>query len=250
MFTSLNSFLVKNVALLKRLYKIYRLSKKRKDYDGLNNEEIFSKIYETKVWDYNHESAEQYFSGTGSHGQVAEKYVDFVNSFIQNNGVKSITDIGCGDFAIGSKILQSNPQLKYNGCDVVKGLIKRNEETFVADSLSFHHLDAVNNDLPGADLLTIRQVFQHLCNEDIKKILEKSKRFKYVLVSEHLLKEGDEKIINKDKPSGPDTRIAEGSGVYIHKPPFNIFCTKVLSIRDDAYNKEAYINTYIINNVS
>jgi hypothetical protein len=102
--------------------------------------------------------------------------------------------------------------------------------------------------LPPADLLTIRQVLQHLSNNKIKKILNNVNKYKYVIITEHLLKDGFVKKHNKDKPTGPDIRLIDNSGVYINKPPFNLPCMEILSCRLDAYGKEAYLKSFLIIN--
>lgn len=249
MISAINNFLVKNVPFIKSFYKKYRISKKREEFDGLTNEEVFTKIYEDNKWDTNKEANDIYYSGTGTYGEKAEKYVDYISNFITEKKISSITDIGCGDFAIGNLITSKNPDIKYNGCDVVKGLIERNKEKFQTNNISFYHIDASNNELPKADLITIRQVLQHLSNKDILNILPKIKQFKYAIITEHLLKEGLEKSYNQDKVAGPDIRLIEGSGVYINKPPFNLVAKEVLRCREDAYNQEAYIVTYLIENI-
>ena len=246
MILEIKNYLVSNVAFVKSYYKKYRIYKKRREFKGLSNQEIFTKIYESNKWDTNGLANDIYYSGTGSYGDVAQKYIDFVSQFIKEKNIASITDIGCGDFEIGNQITQKNNKVKYTGCDVVEGLIKRNTNKFQSKTISFHHLDASKDELPKAELITIRQVLQHLSNNDIKIILSKVAHYKYALISEHLLKEGLEKVINKDKPTGPDTRMVDGSGVYINLSPYSIKCIEVLRCRDDAFNKEAYIVTYLV----
>ena len=51
------------------------------------------------------------------------------------------------------------------------------------NNIHFSHLNATDSDLPGADLLIIKDVLQHLPNKDIRKILAKTKTFRYVLIT-------------------------------------------------------------------
>ena len=191
---------------------------------------------------------EHLYSGPGSYGDHAKKYVNCINNFIVRNGINSITDVGCGDFTIGSQITIQNPDLNYNACDVVKYIIDDNHQKFGSKKIKFYHLDAAKDSLPSADLLTIRQVLQHLSNKEIKKILSKANKYKYVIVTEHLLKDEYVKKYNRDKPTGPDIRLIDNSGVYINKPPFNLSCTEIFNCRLDAYEKEAYLKSFLIIN--
>jgi len=74
--------------------------------------------------------------------------------------------------------------------------------------------------LPAAGLCLIRQVLQHLNNEEIARTLANLKNFTWVLISEHV--PVHPKSINRDKPHGPDVRVRYGSGVYVEQPPFSM----------------------------
>lgn len=240
--------LVKSSKLFARVYRRYRTYKKRAAFSGMTNEQVFTKIYLDNTWHNGPEQKEYYYSGTGSYGAPADSYIAMINQFIKEHGVKSVTDFGCGDFAIGSEIAVANPSVFIHACDVVQQVIDANTKKYQLQNVNFHHLDASRSEVPKADLLTIRQVLQHLNNNDIQLILQKAGTYKYVIITEHLLKEGSETSFNKNKPSGPDIRLVENSGVYIDKPPFNMACKEILRCRDDAYNKEAYIVSYLIEN--
>ncbi len=249
MKTSLLVAIVKSNQLVENIYRQYRKWKKRKPFLNLSNEEIFTQIYKTKVWGASNTTAKtRFYSGDGSYGEHAESYVSLINSFIKKNNITSITDIGCGDFALGHKIASSNPFLLYNGCDVVRELIENNQQQFGSEKIKFHHLDATTDVLPHAELLTIREVLQHLSNSNIEKILNKIHKYKYVIITERLYKDEFVKSCNKDKPTGPDIRLIDNSGVYINKPPFNLSCTEILKCRVDAFGKEAYLKSFLIIN--
>jgi hypothetical protein len=52
---------------------------------------------------------------------------------------------------------------------------------------------------------------------------------------------------NKDKPTGPDIRLVDYSGVYLDKSPFDLKITELGRSREDSPEGEAYIVTYLIN---
>lgn len=233
---------------IQTMYRDYTIKKNQRPYLNRSNADIFSEVYEKNLWGENPNEKGDFYSGTGSYGEIAKEYVECINSFVKKNRIESITDIGCGDFKIGSQIASENPNLKYTACDVVPSLIERNKKKYDGQNIDFKVIDGSKDPLPKSQLLTIRQVLQHLSNKDISSILGKTKQFQYVIISEHLFKEGLEKSYNRDKPSGPDIRLSEMSGVYIDKEPFNLKVKEILRCREDIENKEAYIISYLIIN--
>src|SRR4029079_4555282 len=97
--------------------------------------------------------------------------------------VKSVVEIGCGDFAVASTYV--NQCQSYIGVDVVKRLAERNAERFGSSTVKFLWLDASKSRLPKSDLCIIRQVLQHLRNRDIKAIFRNISS-NHILVTEHL----------------------------------------------------------------
>lgn len=59
---------------------------------------------------------------------------------------------------------------------------------------------------------------QHLSNNEIKNVVEKLYKFKYVILTEHLPEESFEP--NKDIISGQGIRLKNQSGVNLLVPPF------------------------------
>ena len=80
-------------------------------------------------------------------------------------------------------------------------------------------MDIATDDLPSGDCALIRQVLQHLSNDEVQHIVRKLANFKYVVVTEHL-PEGDF-IPNKEIISGQGIRLKKQSGVNLLAPPFN-----------------------------
>jgi SAM-dependent methyltransferase len=85
-------------------------------------------------------------------------YISAFRALINSEGVKRVVDLGCGDFEVARRIL--SPELIYVGCDVVPGLVARNEARFATEHIEFRNLDVVTDPLPEGDLCIIRQVFQ------------------------------------------------------------------------------------------
>lgn len=205
----------------------YKVQKRRniiihKEYGHLSNQDIFKKIYREKTWDIKSKSS--FNSGPGSHDlEVVNPYVNEVSSFLKLNKNLIVLDLGCGDFNIGSKLY--NFTKSYIGIDIVDDLIKRNKEKFKADNLTFKTLDIINEELPNADCILVKEVFQHITNDEIEKILLKVKNCKYLFITES--RPFDINKPNMDKIKGPHCRTDIKSAIIIEKPPFNFkFKTK------------------------
>jgi SAM-dependent methyltransferase len=178
--------------------------------------DAFSTVYRTKGWG---DVGKPFFSGTGSCGPAAEEYCDFAAAFIRKHQVSSVVDLGCGDFAIGRRIVEATG-VRYTGIDVVPELVEYDRSTSTDPRVTFRCANIVNDPLPPADLYLIRQVLQHLSNDEIGKVLANLGNCSKALISEHV--PIHPKSFNRDKPHGPDVRRFSGSGVYIDKPPFSI----------------------------
>ena len=191
-----------------------------REFSGLSNKEIFEKIYDEKIWG-RPSDGRAYTSGDGTRdAEIVDAYVDAIQRFLSTkHGLKSALDLGCGDFTVGSQLV--NMFERYTGADVAENVIKENRKLFRAKNLTFATLNITEERLPYADVVFVRQVLQHLSNEEIKKFLENVRgRFKYLVVTESLSKS----VFftpNKDMPSGPGIRIHNKSGVVIEAEPFN-----------------------------
>jgi SAM-dependent methyltransferase len=182
-----------------------------------STEEIFSDIYSRNSWGG---APGEFFSGAGSRGAHSERYIELVRRFIAANDVKTVVDIGCGDFAIGREIAKACE--RYVGIDIVPSLIAHHNSSYATDGVAFQCLDAARDPLPAADLCLIRQVLQHLSNESIQAIVDKFGAYRFVIVTEHYPPKSRIKGYNIDKVTGPDIRDHDGSAVFLDKPPFNL----------------------------
>jgi hypothetical protein len=219
--TILKNFLPFKVQRLLRRIEQKTLGAERK-YKGKSNSEIFNKIYQEGIWgrDLNGYPT----SGSGSHTfHIVLPYIEKVNKLLLQIKPDIIIDIGCGDFNIGKNFV--NYCGKYIACDVSSIILEKNKKQYTEfKNLEFRELDLTNDKLPVGDIAFVRQVLQHLSNDDIKKFVEKINEFnpfKFLLVTEHIPL-NSEFTPNIDKPSGPNIRIEIGSGVILHEKPFNL----------------------------
>ncbi|SUS08920.1 Methyltransferase domain-containing protein (fragment) [uncultured Defluviicoccus sp.] len=101
-------------------------------------------------------------------------------------------------------------------------LIEHNVQTFGRRGVQFLCVDIAAEELPQADLCLIRQVFQHLSNDQIKAVIKKLGCFNFTLVTEHYPSANAFRAANLDKVHGADVRLYDGSAVLLDHPPFNV----------------------------
>jgi SAM-dependent methyltransferase len=137
---------------------------------------VFENIYKNNFWGFG--------SGTGSVPINNLPYIDFLQKFInEHDDIKTVLDIGCGDWQI-SEVVDWG-QKKYLGIDVVDNVIQKNIKKYSNDKIQFKVLNLFEEDIPESDLIIIKDVFQHLSFDNIRKILNKldNSKFKYVIIS-------------------------------------------------------------------
>ena len=151
-------------------------------------EEVFTKIYENCDWGNNNNSEYAGSSGMGSelHNNV-NTYVPFLKKFITDKNIKTVVDLGCGDFVCGD-LIYSDLDVSYTGYDTYKKIIDYNSKQYNSLSkYSFIHLDFCNNkeQIINGDLCILKDVIMHWPIDDIYSFLDylvESKKFKYILI--------------------------------------------------------------------
>jgi SAM-dependent methyltransferase len=176
---------------------------------------LFSRIYHENMW--GGEKGE-FNSGPGSDDFVGTAYAQVIRDYIRKHQIKSVVDIGCGDFRIARQFITDD--IDYTGIDVVPSLIENNQRLYGKSNVRFLHIDATREPIPDADLCTIRQVLQHLSNEHIRSILDKCKHYPHLIVSEHILL-GEGVIPNLDMQADWNTRIEMNSCVMLDEGPYH-----------------------------
>lgn len=190
-----------------------------KNYKGLQSKEIFSRIYAENTWG---DGEEGHYSGPGSHNpRIFEPYVAAIQKITRDENLfESANDIGCGDFNIGRQLAPLFDT--YRGYDIVESVIDRNTVKF--PNVFFNTIDVTISSPLYAQVIFIREVFQHLSNSDIKKALSNLDGLcKVLIVSNTRADFGPDYLPNKDILTGPMARRAElDSGVHLDLPPFDI----------------------------
>jgi SAM-dependent methyltransferase len=201
---------------LAELWRRRKIAAIRARNRGRPAREIFREIYLENRWGGD---AGTFNSGSGSTERHAHRYAAAVREFIRERAVRRVVDLGCGDFTVGAELLDSG--IDYVGVDIVEEVVRVNERAHGSARVQFRCLDVAEDPLPSGDLCLIRQVLQHLSNEQIGRVLRNVERYRYVLVTEHYPAPGRETEPNRDKPCGEDVRVYDGSAVYLDLPPFD-----------------------------
>jgi len=167
-------------------------------------EKVFTDVYEKDVWGGGNISSD-YLGNSGEGSEVnvnKDTYYPFLKKFIIDNNVKTVADLGCGDFR-GGRLIYDDIDIKYTGYDTYAKLVESHSKTFEKPKYNFVHLNLYENkeEIKSADLCIIKDVVQHWKLEKIYKFLDylvESKKFKYIL------------IINCSHQDNDDTDIPDG----------------------------------------
>lgn len=224
---------------IRKLMRYLRDKNTHREFRSLTLSEKFNKIYCENWWaNYRKDKSLDFDSGFTSYvDYILEEYISVLQSFLEeNSNIKTIMDLGCGDFNVGSKIAPLFDG--YIGVDIVEGLVIRNQKKFSSKSISFLYKDITTDELPSADLICVRQVLQHLSNQDIQSFLDNIKgKYKYLIITETMHRSW-RFMPNRDISSGPGTRFHKKSGVVLDAPPFNLKYEKKILLCEPRFKKE------------
>lgn len=203
-----------------KYYRQLKLYFEKKRNFKKTTEEVFTDIYEKNKWGG---SIGEFSSGSGSTDEAAVSA--YISTLAQQASVldfprKTFVDLGCGDFRVGKQLLPYCD--RYIGVDIVKSLVDYNQSHFGSPKTHFIHSNILEDELPNGEICFVRQVLQHLSNQQIKTILDKLSKYQHVYISEHYPSNNVNISPNKDKAHGGDIRLYENSGVYLSDPPFDL----------------------------
>jgi SAM-dependent methyltransferase len=197
-----------------------------------NVSDEFSRIYSEGRWGRN--SAGEGSSGVGSVYAYVRPYMKMLRHFLRKHHIRSVVDIGCGDWELSRHIDWKN--IHYYGYDVAAKVVQRNKEKYETKNIRFYCQDGIHSKLPKADLLICKDVLQHLPNSFVFDFLKKTKRFKYCLVTNDVTYgSANGWIPNQDIPAG------QWRCVELAKPPFNVKGKIILIFNTINITKEVFL---------
>jgi len=188
----------------------YRVHSYQSNENFSNN--VFNEVYQNKVWGTGEISGGS--SGPGSSPELNKKYIEYLNDFIQKNNIKSIVDIGCGDWQIMSLVNLDNVQ--YYGYDTSSIIIDANNKKYKRKNINFIYNDLDQAvDFKAADLLICKDVLQHLSYHNIHKILLQLHKYKHFFIIGNTGRMGETTVNRNIKDGGC-------RDLDIRNPPFNV----------------------------
>lgn len=204
---------------------------------------VMHQIYEKRMWGGD---GSDFYSGIGSHDpKIVAPYVTVITSFLKSfHEPLTVCDLGCGDFNVGIQLVDFTKQ--YIGIDIVEDLMIRNKAKFKKSNLEFQCLNICEDKLPIADCMLLRQVMQHLSNNEIQKLITQLESYKYLVITEHV--PSSEYNANRDIITGQGTRLKKNSGVDLTAEPFHLKPKLEKRILEVAYDKKGSILTTLYQN--
>lgn len=132
--------------------------------------EFFTYVYEANVW-----ADTESRSGIGSRrdSPCVESALEVLEMVYQDHGIRTISDIPCGDFNWMPQFLAKYPDIDYHGYDIVSPLIKRNRATH--PEFKFDVFNIAESIPPKTDLILCKDLLNHLCFEDVNRALSNMK---------------------------------------------------------------------------
>jgi len=197
-------------------------------------ESIFSKIYQSGKWSRN--ELGEGTSGPGSSVNQALPYMKFLEQFLREKKIKSVIDIGCGDWEFSQFIDWGD--VHYTGYDVVESVIQKDKKLYGSDRIKFVKIDILNQEIPKADLLLCKDVFMHLPNESIIRVLNKTNHIKYCLFTSCTFtpgRPGQNMRLNQDISLG-GFRLID-----LAKPPFEARGSVVFRYKSGFFYKDVFL---------
>ena len=175
---------------------------------GSDTETVFETIYERQVWGGG--------SGAGSHPKYTCLYAAYVQHLIERLPVRSILDIGCGDWQL-TRLLDFGNRT-YLGLDVVSSVVERNNQAFGSATVRFEQADATTLAVfPEHDLLLCKDVLQHLSNRQVSAFLRVIRPAASALIT------------NDYHPANDDCAIGSTRPLDVTAPPFSLAARPVLA---------------------
>lgn len=160
-------------------------------------------------------------------------YVALLQNFLREHEIRSVVDLGCGDWQFSRTIDWSG--IDYLGLDVVRSVVKVNRRAFATASIHFKTL-SIGDPLPPADLVVCKDVLQHLPLDVVAGYFaEFRKRYKHALVTNDVFPDD---LLNVDISAG------EARAIRPDLPPFSEDCTLVLEWEINACGHHWIKQTY------
>lgn len=198
----------------------------------INTEQVFSKIFQQRIWDPVDEQTNKQIniesvSGPGSTLYYTKNLREHLPKLLSDFNITRVLDAPCGDLNWMSTVLAENSSIEYLGGDIVLELVwTLNKRYQDYSNINFIHIDIINDPLPDAELMICRDCLFHFPQNDIKKFLNNfvNSNIAALLTTSH-------DTIQYDTNS--EIEIGNFRTLNLFAPPFNFDRNFIYSIRDD-----------------
>jgi len=183
-------------------------------------QEAFTDVYQRNDWDVG--------SGRGSTPDNTVEYRKLIERFIHTHEIKSVIDIGCGDWQF-SRLIEWG-DVEYLGIDTVPAVVEANRKRF-GPRYRFECRDVTNDKLPPTDLLLMKDVLQHWPNSAIQTFLPRLKNYRFAILT------------NDGCPSprlNTEIRMTGYRPLDLRQPPFSVAMEELLRYRTDEVQREQW----------
>ncbi len=167
----------------------------------------FAAVHDENLW-----GSEESRSGPGSarNSPSVMCAANAIRKAVEEEGIRTMSDIPCGDFNWMPDILSTIGGLEYTGFDIVFSALHRNKARH--PQYEFRVLDIVTTVPPRSDLIFCKDLLNHLKDEDVKSAVTNMKKSD----SKFLLASNNPGFVNTPLPE-----VASGSRYLdITAPPF------------------------------
>jgi SAM-dependent methyltransferase len=165
---------LKHIAFKTHLQGFITADRRRRgiSIDYLNREmtsERFSNIYASGTWISS--PSQKSSSGRGSEAESTGSLVRELPVLLDNLGCRTLLDVGCGDW---NWMKEMSLPPRYIGVDIVEEVIAANRK-YESEGVIFKVMNAVEEELPLADVILCREMLFHLSLDDGLAVLAKAR---------------------------------------------------------------------------
>jgi hypothetical protein len=167
----------------------------------------FAAVHDENLW-----GSEESRSGPGSarHSPSVLCAADAIRKAVDEEGIRTMSDIPCGDFNWMPDLLSTLSGLKYTGFDIVFSALHNNKTRY--PQYEFRLLDVVTTIPPGSVMIFCKDLLNHLKDQDVNLAIANMKKSG----SKFLLASNNGGFVNTPLPE-----VASGSRYLdITAPPF------------------------------
>ena len=152
-------------------------------------------------------------SGPGSEPSYTEGYRAFLATFLRENDVRSVLDLGCGNWC--STRLIDWTGIDYLGVDFIHKIVARNRRLYGAANIKFAQGDVRSFEIPSVDLVISKDVLQHWTTTDVAAFLERLHASEVKMALLVNCANDDGQLRNRD------IAIGDFRPIHLNEPPFS-----------------------------